>query len=86
MPLNERDMSDPNEWPTCAEELTRKALDKLHEAVWRHTRKMISARELFLVSDTLYDACIGLTPHDVTDVIYKVRQAAIATARSEKRA
>lgn len=63
-----------SDWPELGEELARKSLEKLEEALQRHARGKITRRELFLVTDALYDASIGLIDKEASNAIYAVRQ------------
>lgn len=64
-----------SEWADHSHELSRKALEKLSDAVSLYELGNISARELWLVCDALYDVVSGLVNwDDCANVIYAVRQ------------
>jgi hypothetical protein len=64
-----------SEWPTFSEELSRKAMEKLNDAVHRRGENLLNDGEVFLIADTLLDLVMGLVPFDVTDTIDSVRKA-----------
>lgn len=62
-------------WPELGEELARKALETLQEALHKHlVEGTMSERELRIVVDTITDTTMGLIAKDVTDTIYAVRK------------
>lgn len=75
-------MSDRDEWPSFASELARKALAKLEQTIERNTAGVISERELYLVTDAIYDSVSGLVDKKDLDVIgavhHDIRQRAKA--------
>ena len=65
-----------SEWASIQDELARKSLGKLADAVCLFEDGKITARELWLVCDTLYDIVSGIVDwNDCANVIYAVRQS-----------
>jgi len=65
----------PDEWATCSDELSRKALDVFGNAVYDHlVEGALTKKEMRLVVDTLTDCISGLVPKDVLDTIYGARK------------
>lgn len=63
-----------SDFATQKEEITRKALGTLADAQLRHQDGQISARDLWLVADTIYDTVSGLVDWDIAQLIYSARQ------------
>jgi hypothetical protein len=61
---------------TIKRELQRKSLEALDRLVGLGDRGAIGRKTLFVATDALYDAVVGLVDREVSDVIYAVRQEA----------
>jgi hypothetical protein len=62
-------------WPELQEELARKALETLQQALHQVDEGELSEDQLLIVVNTLVETIQGLVPWDVTDTIYAVRKA-----------
>ncbi|MFA9261851.1 MAG: hypothetical protein ACEQSB_00625 [Undibacterium sp.] len=56
-------------WPGMGQELARKSISALEKWIRAHERGKISSRELYLISDTIYDTISGLAPHDICEIV-----------------
>lgn len=65
---------DATEWPSFREELGRKGLQALDKYATLHLQGKISARELYIVADVLFDAMSGLADWSATDLVAKVHE------------
>ena len=63
------------EWPELAEELGRKAIENLNGYMTKFEAGEISQRELWLVSDAIYDTITGLASWEDAKIIYAIRQS-----------
>lgn len=62
-------------WPELSEELSRKALTVMDDAIHRHlVDGDLTRRELRLVTDAVVDCISGLVPTDVLNAVYSVRK------------
>lgn len=70
-------------WPTFSEELTRKSAGTLDKWMSMYDRGKISARELFILVDGLWDAVSGLVETDFLRTLEAIHQELRMGARKE---
>ncbi|MCP1539980.1 hypothetical protein [Methylorubrum extorquens] len=63
-----------SEWATMKEEIARKAMQAVQDAVHKHACHIITERELWLVIDALFDTTHGLVDPDTSAILYGARQ------------
>lgn len=61
-------------WPTYADELTRKASGTLERWLQRYEAKKITRREMFVLTDALWDTISGLAHEDFLRVLEQLHQ------------
>lgn len=57
-----------DDWPTHAEELERKSIDQFQRWSIAYAAKRLSRREMWLVTNLLYNATSGLISSDVSQI------------------
>lgn len=68
-------MASELSWPELSAELSRKALTVISDSAHKHlVDGELSARELRLIVDAVYDTVSGLIDWDAANVIYAVRK------------
>lgn len=75
--------TDTDKWPTFAEELGRKGLSTLKKWSDRYEAGKITARELYIVTDALFDTMSGIAPWSDTDIVAAVHQDLREQARKK---
>lgn len=75
--------TNTQDWATIAEELGRKGLGALKKWVDRYQAGKITARELFIVSDALFDTMSGLAPWEDTDIVAAINDDLRQQARKK---
>ena len=73
-PIPESAKAPKSEWATMQDEITRKALQVVQEAMTKQEAGTITERELWCIVDALFDTTHGLIPKDTSDVLYRARQ------------
>ena len=66
-------MSD--DWPSHADELTRKVSETLHDLLWRYENGKLSAKQVYVALGALWDTCAGLIKPDMMDLLNQTRLA-----------
>lgn len=62
-------------WFELQDELARKALEVMDARLHQHlVTGEISKREMWLITDTVYDTISGLVPWETADLIYAIRK------------
>jgi hypothetical protein len=64
-----------SEWATHSEELSRKALNTLEQALHDFSEGDLTAQQVILIVNTLDSTIRGLVPNEVVETIYQVRKA-----------
>lgn len=70
-------------WPELGQELARKAVEVLHDRLFKHSDGQISTATMFEIADALYDSVAGLVDWEVADMIYAVRNELKKQLRDE---
>lgn len=65
---------DAAKWPSFREELGRKGLSALQKYVDLHEKGKISQRDLYIVTDVLFDTMSGLADWAACDLISKINE------------
>lgn len=63
-----------DDWPSYADELTRKASEVLDRWITRHEAGKITKRELFILTDGLWDTISGLAHEDFVRTLEALHQ------------
>ncbi|RWI35496.1 hypothetical protein [Mesorhizobium sp.] len=85
-------MTDINEalrnddWPTLKAELGRKGMQALQKYVAKHTDGRITDRELYIVTDVLWDVMSGLSPEADLRIVEAVNEELRRNAKARRAA
>lgn len=65
---------DTEKWPSFAEELGRKGLTALQKYVELYEKGKLTIRELYIVTDVLFDTMSGLADWSACDLIAQINE------------